>query len=62
MQILQSHQRFVKKWKLFLIKCPEKLRRETFFILSTRKLYVISEMYTSLSQKKQQKKTKKRET
>ena len=29
-QILQSHQRFVKKWKPFLIKCLEILRHETF--------------------------------
>ena len=31
-QKLQSHQRFVKKWKLFLIKCPEILRRKTFLV------------------------------
>ena len=31
LQILQSHQKFVKKWKLFLIKYPEILRRDTFF-------------------------------
>ena len=29
-QTLQSHQRFIKKWKHFLIKCPKILRRETF--------------------------------
>ena len=29
-QLLQGHQRFVKKWKLFLVKCPEIFVHKTF--------------------------------
>ena len=42
--IPQSHQRFVKKWKPFLFKCPKILRHETY---SKRKLCVFSEMNSS---------------
>ena len=35
-----------KIWKLFLLKCPKILRRETF-LFSLRANYVFSEMYSS---------------
>ena len=42
MQILQRQQRFAKKWKLFLIKYPEILRRETFlFFLPANSAYFL---------------------
>ena len=42
LQILQSHQRFVKKLKLFLINCPEILRHETFlFSLRANFMYFL---------------------
>ena len=36
-----------KKWKLFLTEYTEILRRRTFFILPTRKLYVFSKIHSS---------------
>ena len=40
--IPQSHQRFVKKWKPFLFKCPKILRHETFlFSLSANFVYFL---------------------
>ena len=58
-EILQSHQKFVKKWKLFLIKCPKILRRKTFlFSLSANFTYFLKGIL--LNKKKKENKKKKR--
>ena len=60
-EILQSHQKFVKKWKLFLIKCPKILRRKTFlFSLSANFTYFLKGILVNKKKKKKKKENKKK--